>query len=125
MFSVVHSALTEDEALRATMLLSDTEPFPNIRPAALDEVLAARVVVDVELDDFVSPRAIAVLIAVNPTVLLDEAINRRLNLKQPRSLAELAGERAGGNARLLLGRQTIAHAPRCRLRRSAADAPTC
>jgi hypothetical protein len=45
--------------------------------------------VDHELDDFVGPIAVAVLIAIAPTVLLDEAIDRRLDLKQPRSLAVL------------------------------------
>ena len=79
------ATLSKDRALKAAMLLAKPEPLPDLRTTALDEILAIGLVVDHELDDL----AVAVLIAIAPSVLLDEAIDRRLDLKQPRSLATL------------------------------------
>ena len=48
-----------NKALGASILLTDTEALPDLGTAALDEVLAVRVVVDHELDDFAGPAAAA------------------------------------------------------------------
>jgi hypothetical protein len=71
------------------MLFAKPEPLPDLRTTALDEILAVRVVVGSQVDYLLSPVVVAVLIAISPTVLLDEAIDRRLDLKQPRSCAVL------------------------------------
>jgi hypothetical protein len=102
---LVRPARSRTDVLRCAATLSEDEALPDLRTTALDEILAVGVVVDHELDDFIGPIAVAVLIAIAPTVLLDEAIDRRLDLKQPRSC--------------------VAHAPRRRSGGSRADASTC
>jgi hypothetical protein len=66
-----------NDSLQAAMLFADAEFIPDLEAATFDEVLAVRVIVDQELDDLIGPIAVAVLVAITLTVLLDEAIDRR------------------------------------------------
>jgi len=78
-----------NDALQAAMLLANPKPLPDLRTTALDEVLAVGIVMGSQVDHLLGPVAVAALIAITPTLLFDEAIDRRLDLKQPRSRAVL------------------------------------
>jgi hypothetical protein len=64
-----------DEPLQAAMLLSKSETIPDLRTTTLNEVFAVGVVVYPQVDHLLGPIAFA--------VSLDEAIDRRLDLKFP------------------------------------------
>ena len=67
--------LAVNDALQAAMLFPESEKFPDLGATTLDEILAVGVRPNGELDDLVGPIA--------ATVPLNEAKDRRLDLKQP------------------------------------------
>ena len=70
--------LAVNDALQAAMLLPKSALLPDLRPTALDEILAVRVLVNPQVDDLFGP--------VPSTVPLNEAINRRLDTSSDRRL---------------------------------------
>lgn len=56
------------------MISPEAEVLPDFGTAALDEVLAVRIVVDHDLGDFVRPVAVTALVAITPTVPIDETV---------------------------------------------------
>jgi hypothetical protein len=60
------AALAVNDPLQAPMFSADAEELPDLK-TALDEVLAVRVVVDHEPDDFIGQIAVAVPCGVTPT----------------------------------------------------------
>ena len=78
-----------NEALRTSILFAYTEAPPDFGAAALDEVLAVRVVMAHELDDIIRPIAVTTLITISPTVPIDETVDRRLDFAQPLARTEL------------------------------------
>ena len=80
-----HAAtLSEDETLRATVLLAESELLPDLRATSLNEILAIRVLVDHQLDNRLMRDA--------ATMSLDETADRRLDLTELPALLILRGQ---------------------------------